>query len=129
MPTSNPSGDWMVEAGGKPATFRSVFASGEFLALFGAQLLSVLGDQLARVAVSVLVYERTSSAGLTAVTYGLTYVPDLVSGPLLSGLADRYPRRAVMVVIDLGRAVLVAAMAVPACRCGARPGSWCSSRR
>lgn len=99
--------------GGRPATFGSVFASGEFRALFLAQLLSVLGDQLARVAVSVLVYERTESAGLTAVTYGLTYVPDLVSGPLLSGFADRYPRRAVMITTDLCRAALVAAMALP----------------
>ncbi|QTR03419.1 MFS transporter [Saccharothrix algeriensis] len=103
----------MVGAGDGPAGWRSVVASGEFRALFAAQLLSVLGDQLARVAVSVLVYERTRSAGWTAVTYGLTYVPDLVSGPLLSGLADRYPRRAVMVATDLGRAGLVAAMAVP----------------
>ncbi|WP_229796315.1 MFS transporter, partial [Saccharothrix coeruleofusca] len=90
-----------------------MFASGEFRALFLAQLLSVLGDQLARVAVSVLVYERTASAGLTAVTYGLTYVPDLVSGPLLSGFADRYPRRAVMITTDLCRGGLVAVMALP----------------
>lgn len=95
------------------ATFRAVFASAEFRALFVAQLLSVLGDQLARVAVSVLVFDRTNSAGWTALTYGLTYIPDLAAGPLLSGLADRYPRRAVMVTTDLVRAGLVAVMAVP----------------
>ncbi|MEU4446154.1 MFS transporter [Actinosynnema sp. NPDC050801] len=100
-------------AEGGAATWRSVVASGEFRALFAAQLLSVLGDQFARVALSVLVFERTDSAGWTALTYGLTYLPDLVSGPLLSGLADRYPRRAVMVVSDVGRAVLVVVMALP----------------
>ncbi|MFD7654323.1 MFS transporter [Actinosynnema sp. NPDC059797] len=102
----------MAEAGG-PARLRAVLADREFQALFAAQLLSMVGDQLARVALSVLVYERTSSAGWTAATYGLTYLPDLVSGPLLSGLADRYPRRAVMVVTDLARAALVALMAAP----------------
>ncbi|KOV84815.1 hypothetical protein ADL03_15545 [Nocardia sp. NRRL S-836] len=91
----------------------AVFTNREFQALFVAQLLSMMGDQLARVAVSMLVYERTDSAGWTAVTYGLTYLPDLVSGPLLSGLADRYPRRAVMVTTDIARAMLVAVMAVP----------------
>ncbi|AHI00480.1 MFS transporter [Kutzneria albida] len=95
------------------AGYREVFAVGEFRAVFAALLLSVVGDQFARVALSVLVFERTSSAGLTALTYALTFLPDLVSGPLLSGIADRWPRRAVMIVSDLGRAGLVAVMAIP----------------
>jgi MFS family permease len=96
-----------------PATFRQVFAVGEFRALWLAELLSVIGDQLARVALSVLVFQRTDSAGLTALTYALTYLPDLVGGPLLSGLADRFPRRTVMISTDVARAGLVAGMAVP----------------
>ena len=96
-----------------PATFREVFAVGEFRALWLAELLSVVGDQLARVALSVLVFQRTNSPGLTALTYALTYLPDLVGGPLLSGLADRFPRRTVMVVSDVLRAGLMAGMAVP----------------
>src|SRR5829696_10543253 len=88
-----------------PATFREVFAVSEFRALWSAELLSVVGDQLARVALSVLVFQRTNSAGLTALTYALTYLPDLVGGPLLSGRADRFPRRTIMVTTDLLRAV------------------------
>ncbi|NEA30081.1 MFS transporter [Streptomyces sp. SID13031] len=96
------------------ARWRDVFGHAEFRALFMAGVLSVIGDQLARVALSVLVFDRTQSAGLTALTYALTYVPDLVFGPLLAGFADRYPRRRVMIVTDLARAVLVAAMAINA---------------
>lgn len=96
------------------ARWRDVFGHAEFRALFLAGVLSVVGDQLARVALSVLVFERTASAGLTALTYALTYIPDLLFGPLLAGFADRYPRRRVMIVTDLARAVLVAAMAIEA---------------
>lgn len=103
----------------RAAGYREVFAFGEFRALFGAQLLSVVGDQLARVALSVLVFDRTGSAALTALTYALTFLPDLVGGPLLSGLADRYPRRRLMIITDVGRAVLVAMMAVPGTPFGA----------
>ncbi|WP_307869040.1 MFS transporter, partial [Umezawaea beigongshangensis] len=95
------------------ATFREVFGVGEFRALFVAQSVTVIGDQFARVALSVLVYQRTASAGLTALTYALTFLPDLVGGPLLSGVADRRPRRRVMIGADVVRAVLVAVMAVP----------------
>ncbi len=95
------------------ATFGEVFAVGEFRALWLAQALSVAGDQLARVALSLLVFERTGSAALTALTYALTFLPDLIGGPLLSGLADRYRRRELMVVTDVARAVLVGLMAIP----------------
>ncbi|MDT7801284.1 MAG: hypothetical protein QOI78_4717 [Actinomycetota bacterium] len=97
----------------RAAGFRDVLAVPEFRALFGAQLVSVTGDQLARVALSILVYDRTNSPGWAALTYALTFLPDLVGGPLLSGLADRYPPRRVMVVADVVRAVAVTAMALP----------------
>jgi MFS family permease len=62
----------------------------EFRGLWTAQVLSLLGDQLARVALTVLVFDRTESALLTGLVYAVTYLPWLLGGPLLSGLADRY---------------------------------------
>jgi MFS family permease len=94
-------------------TFKSALVVGEFRALWAAEALSQAGDQLARVALSVLVWERTSSAGLTGLTYGLTYLPTLIGGTLFAGLADRYPRRTIMVVCDLIRMVVAALMALP----------------
>ncbi|MGV9386869.1 MFS transporter [Nonomuraea sp. NPDC003707] len=95
------------------ATLREVLEVGEFRALLIAHGGSQVGDQLARVALAVLVLQRTGSAALTTLTYALTFLPELVSGPLLAGLADRYARRSVMVTADLLRAILVAVMAWP----------------
>ncbi|XRQ10389.1 MFS transporter [Actinomadura welshii] len=96
----------------KQATYREVFAVGEFRALWLAQALSFIGDQLAQVALAVLVYDHTRSPLLTALVYALTYLPPIVGGPVLSGLADLFPRRTVMIVCDVVRAGLVALMAV-----------------
>ncbi|MBV9092748.1 MAG: MFS transporter [Streptosporangiaceae bacterium] len=93
-------------------TFRDVFAVPEFRALWLAQLLSVVGDQLARVALTVLVYDRTRSALLAAVSYVVSIVPTFVGGVTLAWLADRYPRRRVMIACDLVRLVLVLVMAI-----------------
>jgi MFS family permease len=93
--------------------FAEAFRHQEFRALFGAYTISTAGDQFARVALSVLVFDRTGSPAWTALTYALTFVPDLVGGPLLTGLADRYPRRGVMVGADVLRTALVAVMALP----------------
>jgi MFS family permease len=94
-------------------TFRDVFAIAEFRALWLAQLLSVAGDQLARVALTILVYDRTRSALLAAVTFVVSIVPTFVGGVTLAWLADRYPRRRVMIVCDLIRAGLVLVMIIP----------------
>ena len=85
---------------------------GEFRALWLAQVLSVAGDQLARVALTLLVYDRTHSSLLAAITFAASVVPSFIGGITLSGLADRFPRRRVMIACDLTRVVLVAVMAV-----------------
>jgi MFS family permease len=93
--------------------FRAAFGVGEFRALWAAEGLSQIGDQLARVALTVLVYARTNSAALAALTLALSYTPSFLGSALLSGLADRFPRREVMIVCDLMSAVLVMVMALP----------------
>ena len=90
-----------------------MFAVGEFRALWLAQLLSVFGDQLARVALTILVYARTGSALLAAVTFVVSIVPTFIGGITLAWLADRYPRREVMIACDLARCVLVLVMIIP----------------
>lgn len=95
------------------ATFREVFAVAEFRPLFGSFLLSTIGDQLARVALTVLVYQRTDSPLLSAITFAISYLPWLVGGPVLATLADRFPRHRVLIASDVARGVLVAGMAVP----------------
>jgi MFS family permease len=95
------------------ATFRDVFAVRQFRALWLAQILSVAGDRLALVALAVLVFSRTHSPLITAATYAVSYLPWLVGGLLLSGLADRYRRRGVMIGCDVVRCVLTAIMALP----------------
>jgi MFS family permease len=92
--------------------YRTVLAHPEFRALFLAQTLSLVGDQLARIALAILVFRRTGSPLQASATYAVSYLAYLLSGPLLSGLADRYPRLTVMVACDLVRVPLVLALCV-----------------
>ena len=94
-------------------SFGSLLAHSEFRALWVAGAQSSVGDQLARVALSVLVYARTGSGLATAATYALTFLPALAGGLLLSWLADRCPRKGLLIVCDLARAGLFLAMALP----------------
>jgi predicted MFS family arabinose efflux permease len=100
-------------------SFREVFANPEFRALWISYVLSMGGDRLALVALTLLVYDRSKSPLLAAITFAAGFVPYLFGGMFLSGFADRLPRRTVMVVCDLARCALVAVMLVPAVPLGA----------
>jgi len=97
----------------RAASYRAVFAIREFRTLWWAQAVSYIGDQIAQVAIAVLVYAKTGSPWLTALAYALTYLPPILGGPLLAGLTDSYPRRQVMITVDLVRGGLVELMALP----------------
>jgi MFS family permease len=96
-----------------PTSMLSLLRNVEFRILIITQAISIAGDQLARVALSVLVFNRTDSALAAAAAYALTFVPSAIGGPLLNGLADRRPRREVMIASDLARTPLIALLAIP----------------
>ncbi|GIG91947.1 MFS transporter [Plantactinospora endophytica] len=96
----------------RPATFREVFAQREYRAVFAATVLTWTGDYLAKAAVTLLVYQQSESVALSAAAFATSYLPWLVGGPLLTTLADRYPYRTVMVICDLVRLPLYAAIAI-----------------
>jgi MFS family permease len=101
------------------ATFREVFAVREFRVLWSSVVLSTAGDRLALVALTLLVYDRTKSPLLAAAVYAVGYLPWVIGGLFLAELADRRPRRSVMVFCDAARAVLVGAMVIPGVPIGA----------
>ena len=113
MSAPAPGGTAAAPAADRQATFRDVFAVREFRPLFGTFLLSTAGDELARVALTVLVYQRTASPLLSALTFAIGHLPWLLGGPLLSAVADRFPRHRVLIAADVTRAVLLGLMAIP----------------
>jgi MFS family permease len=93
--------------------YREVLRDPEYRAVFLADGLSVVGDQITRLAVALLVFDRTGSALLASATYACSYLSWLLGGPVLSALADRLPRRRLMVICDVARGLLVLLLVIP----------------
>jgi MFS family permease len=91
----------------------SPLAQRECRALFGAQLISGLGDWAGRLALAVIVFDRSGSALWTAAVTLVALIPWLWPGQMLSTLADRFGRTQVMIAADLVRAALFMVMAAP----------------
>jgi len=97
-------------SGGGPAVvgYGQVLRHREFTALLGARMASDWGDHIARVAIAALMLEVSGSIALSAATFAISWLPSIFGQALLGPYADRFPRRALLVVCDVLRAVLVA---------------------
>src|SRR5690606_29619283 len=96
----------------RQATFKDVFAVAEFRILFVSFALKVSGDAINMLALSVLVFERTGSAGLSATAYMVGWLPHILGGTLLLSLADRLPPRGLMIVGELVRLAVCSTLAL-----------------
>jgi MFS family permease len=103
----------MTTVAGARATYRGLFGHREFRLLVSAHVVSMLGTMVADVALTVLVYQRTGSPALSALTFTVGFIPYLLGGALLSGLVDRWPPRGTMISCDLASAVVFTAMTLP----------------
>ena len=97
---------------GGPARYLSILGNNELVALLGARLLSGIGDQAARAVLALYVLESHGGALLTSLVLAISYVPSTFGFLALGSLADRFPRRNVMLVADLARGVLIGVMAI-----------------
>ncbi|MFF8590799.1 MFS transporter [Streptomyces sp. NPDC015220] len=98
--------------------YAQALAVPEFRAVFAAHALSLLGVIVSEIALSVLVYDLTGSPLMSALTFALGFLPYVVGGTLLAGVADRFPARRVLVVCDLVCAACVAPMATSGAHIG-----------
>lgn len=94
-------------------TYRDVLRHREMPAVFSAHAVSLVGSVAAELALAVLVYRRTASPLLSAMTLACAFVPQAFSAIVLSGVIDRVPARRLLVTCDLLCALLVAGMTVP----------------
>lgn len=91
-------------------SYGAALASREFRALFAAQSVSTTGTSVAAVALTILVYGRTGSPFLSALTFSLGFLPYLV-GVGLSGLVDRVRPRRLVVACDCAAGLIACLMA------------------
>src|SRR4051812_2412547 len=91
--------------------YRDVLAVPDARALIGASAASQIGNWLYNAALLVYVYGATHSAvwiGAATICRGLPYV---LLGPFAGALADRFPRRTLLLAGDVLRVLLMSAIA------------------
>jgi MFS family permease len=90
----------------------SALRSRTFRRLIVALAASEAGDWLYNLALVVVVFERTQSAGLAALTTAARVLPMVLVGPLGGVIADRFDRRLAMIASDAVRTLCMLGLAV-----------------
>jgi MFS transporter, ENTS family, enterobactin (siderophore) exporter len=80
----------------------------DFRTLLSTQGVSSIGDAVSFTALPLLVFALTGSGAVMGVVGALQTLPDLLFGMLAGALADRTDRKRMMLLADVGRAVLTA---------------------
>ncbi|BAU81320.1 hypothetical protein SLA_0365 [Streptomyces laurentii] len=98
------------------ATYREVLAEPRFRLLFTTRAVSITADALRITTFSVLVFAATGSPLLSAVAFGIGFIPQLFGSLLLGSLADRLPPRALITggyAVTSAAALLLALVRMP----------------
>lgn len=104
------AGDDAVVRAGRGGTFRPLRHRG-FLLLWLGQLTSQVGDWIAFVALTGLVWDLTHADLWVAALRATHAVPILLLGPVAGVFVDRWNRRVAMLTVDLIRTGLMTALA------------------
>lgn len=91
---------------------RSLFKNRRFRRLFGAQVVAVVGTGLTTVALGLLAYDLAGKQATIVMGAALTIkmVAYVLVSPMVGAIADRVPRRRLMVGADLARGAVVLAL-------------------
>lgn len=84
----------------------------QFLKKLTADFVSRFGDSLDAIAYSWMVYVLTGSAALTAITFAVNTLVSVLLCPFSASLITNWNKKAVIVICDIGRGVLVTATAL-----------------
>ncbi|MDP6435956.1 MAG: MFS transporter [Gammaproteobacteria bacterium] len=95
-----------------PSSMESPLRNTEFRKLFSAQVIALVGTGLTTVALTLLAYDMVGeNAGLvlgTALSFKM--VAYVVFAPIVGGMAHRFPRKPLLISLDVVRAAIVLLM-------------------
>ena len=109
-PTAEPA------QGNHRATYREVLAEPRFRLLFSTRAVAITAGSLRITTFSVLVFATTGSPLLSALAFGIGFLPQLFGSLLLGSLADQLPPRALIAdgyALECAAALLLALVRMP----------------
>lgn len=92
-----------------PKSYLPILAHGNFLKLWSSQILNQSAGHILNFALAVRIFELTHSSTMVGVLVALVSVPPVLFSSLAGAMADRFDRKAILMLSNLTRALVVIA--------------------
>lgn len=102
----------MPEVTGPQSGLRLLRSRPSFAWIWAGQMISRFGDSLDLIAFMWIILELTGSTLMMGTLVMVNVLPNVLLGPFAGVLVDRWSRKRVMIVADLGRGLVVATLAL-----------------
>jgi MFS family permease len=109
-PCMEPAPELQISPVSFASYWRLLCANRNFRRLWGAQVVSEIGDWFYTLAIYNLLLQLTGRAGSVALALVLQVLPQTFIGPTAGVVNDRLRRKRVMIAADIGRMVIVLCM-------------------
>ncbi len=96
----------------KSSSYKELLTQKDFLKITAANIVNRFGDSIDTIALSWVMFELTGSASLMAFIFGINFIPTIVLQPIFAVFVERISKKKVMVLTDIGRGLLMSAMAI-----------------
>lgn len=90
-----------------PVEHKSLLLTRDFGLVWSGQLISQIGDGVSKLALLWFVYAITGSPLKTSIIGLLQTIPPIVLGPVIGVYVDRLPKKVLLIVSDILRALLI----------------------
>ncbi len=105
-------GFFLIKVETNKASRVALWRNRDFMLLWSGQAVSSLGTTITQTAYPLLVWDISHSAALVGLVGGLGTLPYLFLSLIVGALIDRWDRKRVMILCDMGRAINLASVLV-----------------
>ncbi|MEA2574255.1 MAG: hypothetical protein QOH93_1553 [Chloroflexia bacterium] len=102
----------VAEAGSTPTRLPSLRKNRDYMLLWSGQTISALGSSMSGIVFPLLILELTNSAASAGIAAALGQLPFPILSLPVGALIDRWDRKKVMILCDIGRALSLASVPV-----------------
>lgn len=89
---------------------QSLWKNRDYLLLWSGQVVSTLGSSISAIVYPLLILEMTGSPAAAGITSALSAIPYVLLSLPVGALVDRWDRKRVLILCDIGRFIVLAAM-------------------
>lgn len=93
-------------------SYQTIFKETEYIKIICANIINRFGDSIDAIALTWLIYQLSNSPSLSALTYGINFLPSIILQPIAGAFVENKNKKNIMILCDILRGIIVTFIAI-----------------